>query len=142
MGHAVDDAQAHVGEAHAGDVLAQSHALAAFRGVLDSAAQVLADELDGFQMEHIGDGAVALGDVALNGMGVHTGGGGKALGHGSHHVGVNDGHFGDVVGVHADKFALLFHVGDDVVDGDLGGSAGGGGYRLVSSSATIIAREM
>ena len=41
------------------------HSLAAFRRVLDRTAQVLADELDGFQMEHIGDGAVALGDVAL-----------------------------------------------------------------------------
>ena len=67
--HGVDDAQTHIGEAHAGDVLAQSHALAAFRSVLDSAAQVLTDELDGFQMEHIGDGAVALGDVALDGVG-------------------------------------------------------------------------
>ena len=63
--HGVDDAQTHIGESHAGDVLAQSHALAAFRGVLHSAAQALADELDGFQMEHIGDDAVALGDVAM-----------------------------------------------------------------------------
>ena len=39
--HGVDDAQTHVGEAHAGDVLAQSHALAALRGVLHGTAQVL-----------------------------------------------------------------------------------------------------
>ena len=34
---------------------------------------------------------------------------------------------GHVVGVDADEFALLLHVGDDVVDGNLGGGAGGGG---------------
>src|SRR5699024_1591153 len=54
------------------------------------------------------------------------GGGGQPLGHGGHHVGIDHGHFGDVVGVHADELALLFHVGDDVVDGHLGGGARGG----------------
>ena len=127
--HGVDDAQTHIGEAHAGDVLAQSHALAAFRSVLDSAAQVLTDELDGFQMEHIGDGAVALGDVALDGVGqsIHTGGGSQALGHGGHHIGVDHSDLGDVVGIDADELALLLHIGDDVVDGDFSGSTGGGG---------------
>src|SRR5699024_1291167 len=87
-------------------------------------------QADCLQMEHIRDDAVALGDVALDGVGqsVHAGGGGQALGHGSHHVGVHHGDLGDVVGVHADELALLFHVGDDVVDGDLGGRAGGGGH--------------
>ena len=83
MRHAVHDAQAHIGESHAGDVLAQGHALAAVRIVLHGGAQAVADQLDGFQMEHIGNGAVALGDVALDGMGqgVHAGGGSEALGH-------------------------------------------------------------
>ena len=128
--HGVDDAQTHIGEAHTGDVLAQSHALAALRGVLHGTAQVLADELDGFQMEHIGDGAVALGDIALDGVGqsVHTGGGGQALGHGGHHIGIDHSDFGDIVGVHADELALLLHIGDDVVDGDLSRSTGGGGH--------------
>ena len=39
--HGVDDAQTDIGEAHTGNVLAQSHALAAFRRVLHRAAQVL-----------------------------------------------------------------------------------------------------
>src|SRR5699024_6100697 len=53
---------------------------------------------------------------------------GQSLGHGGHHIGVNNGHLGDVVGVHADEFAALLHVGDDVVDGDFGSGAGGGGH--------------
>ena len=128
--HAVDNAQANIGETHAGNVLTQSHAFAPFRGVLHSAAQALADQLDGFQMEHIGDDAVTLGDVTLNGMGqrIHTGGGSQTLGHGGHHVGVDHSDLGDIIGVHADELALLLHVGDDIVDGDLGSSTGGGGH--------------
>ena len=130
MCHGVDNAQTHIGEAHTGDVLAQSHTLAALRGVLHGTAQVLADELDGFQMEHVGDRAVALGDITLDGMGqcIHTGGSGQALGHGGHHIGVHHGDLRDVVGVHADELALLLHIGDDVVDGDLSRSTGGGGH--------------
>ena len=130
VGHGVHDAQADVGEAHARDVLAQGHALAALGGVLHRAAQVGGDQADGLQVEHVGDGAVALGDVALDGVGqgVHAGGGGQALGHAAHHVGIDHGDLGDVVGVHADELALLLHVGDDVVDGDLRGGAGGGGH--------------
>ena len=69
VSHAVHDAQTHIGEAHASNVLAQGHALPAFRGILHSAPQVLADQADGLQVEHIGNGAMALGDVALNGVG-------------------------------------------------------------------------
>ena len=128
--HGVHHAQAHVGEAHAGDVLAQGHAFPAFGGVLHSAPQGLGDDLNGLQVEHIGKLPGALGDVALDGVGqgVHAGGGGEALGHGGHHVGVNNGHHGDVVGVHADELPVLLHVGDDVVDGDLSGGAGGSGH--------------
>ena len=128
--HGVDNAQTHVGEAHTGNVLPQSHALAALRGVLYSAAQALADQLDGFQMEHIGNDAMTLGDVALDGVGqrIHTGGSGQTLGHGGHHIGVDHSDLGDIVGVHADELALLLHIGDDVVDGDLGSSTGSGGH--------------
>ena len=65
--------------------------------------------------------------IGGGGMGqcIHTGGSGQALGHGGHHIGVHHGDFRDVVGVHADELALLLHIGDDVVDGDLGSSAGG-----------------
>ena len=73
---------------------------------------------------------MTLGDVTLNGMGqrIHTGGGSQTLGHGGHHVGVDHSDLGDIVSVHADELALLLHVGDDVVDGDLGSSTGGGGH--------------
>ena len=128
--HGVHDAQTHVGEAHTGNVLAQSHALAALRGVLHSAAQALADQLDGFQMEHIGNDAMALGDVTLDGVGqrIHTGGGSQTLGHGGHHIGVDHSDFGDIVGIHADELALLLHIGNDIVDGDLSSSTGSGGH--------------
>ncbi|SCJ64255.1 Uncharacterised protein [uncultured Clostridium sp.] len=81
-------------------------------------------------MEHIGNGAVTLGDVALNGVGqsVHTGSSGQALGHGSHHIGVNDCNFRNVIGIDADELALLFHIGDDVVDGNFSSGAGSGGH--------------
>ena len=74
---------------------------------------------------------MALGDVALNGVGqgVHAGSCGQALGHAGHHIGVDNGDLGDVVGVHADELALLLDIGDDVVDRDLGSGAGGGGHR-------------
>ena len=59
----------------------------------------MSDELDGFQMEHIGDDAVALGDVALDGVGqsVHAGGGSQTLGHGGHHIGVDHSDLGEDV---------------------------------------------
>ena len=66
------------------------------------------------------------------GQGVHAGGGGEALRHGIHHLGVDDGDDGHVVRVHADELAAALQVGDDVVYRDLGGGAGGrrdGDYR-------------
>ena len=109
VGHGVDDAEADVREAHTGDVLAESHALAAGLVVLHGGAQVLRDQADGLEMEHVGDGAVTLGDVALDGVGqsVHAGGGGEGLGHGVHHLGIDHGDLGDVVHVHADELFLL-----------------------------------
>ena len=81
-------------------------------------------------MHHVGHLPGARGGVALDGVGkrVHAGGGGEALGHGVHHVRIDDGDLGDVVHVHADELALALHVGDDVIDRDLGGGAGGGGH--------------
>ena len=130
VGHGVSDAQAHIGEGHAGDELAQGHAFAALVLVVHGAPQALGDEPDGLQVQAVGQSPGGLGGVALNGVGqgIHAGGGGEALGHGGHHVGVHDGDVGDVVGVHADELALALHVGDDVVDGGLGGGAGGGGH--------------
>ena len=127
--HGVVHAQTHVGEAHTGHVLAQSHALAALGGVGHGPAQGGGDDADSLDVEHIRQSPGTLGDVALNGVGqsVHTRGGGEGSGHGGHHVGIHHGDDRDIVGVHANELALLLHVGDDVVDGDLGGGAGGGG---------------
>ena len=54
MGHGMDDAEAHIAEAHAGDILTESHALAAGLVVLHGSAQVFGDQADGLQMEHVG----------------------------------------------------------------------------------------
>lgn len=132
VSHGVVDTQADVGEAHAGDILTKSHALAAGAGLTglglgNGVAQVLADQLNSLKVEHVGELPGTLGGVALDGVGqsVHASGSGKAGGHGSHHVGVDDGDLGGVVGVDAHELADLLGVGDDVVDGHLGSSTGG-----------------
>ena len=132
VSHGVVDAQANVGEAHAGDILTKSHALTAGAGLAglglgDGVAQVLADQLDGLKVEHVGELPGALGGVAFDGVGqgVHAGSGGEAGRHRSHHAGVDDGDLGGVVGVDAHELADLLGVGDDVVDGHLGGGTGG-----------------
>ena len=132
VSHGVVDAQANVGEAHAGDILTKSHALTAGAGLAglglgDGVAQVLADQLDGLKVEHVGELPGALGGVAFDGVGqgVHAGSGGEASRHRSHHVGVDDGDLGGVVGVDAHELADLLGVGDDVVNGHLGSGTGG-----------------
>ena len=126
------DAQANIGEAHAGDILAKGHALAAGAGLAglglgDGVTQVLADQLNSLKVEHVRELPSTLGGVALDGVGqsVHTSGSGQAGGHGSHHVRIDDGNLGGVVGVDAHELADLLGVGDDVVDGHLGGGTGG-----------------
>ena len=81
-------------------------------------------------MEHVRHFPGALGDVAFNGVRqrVHAGGGRQALGHGGHHIRVHHGNFGNVVCIHTHEFALFLHIGDDVVDGHLGGRTCGGGH--------------
>ena len=77
MSHGVHDAQAHIGEAHAGHILAQSHALTTLVGVSNGTAQAIRDDLDGLDVEHIAHFPCTLGDVALDGVGqsIHAGGG-------------------------------------------------------------------
>ena len=78
-------------------------------------------------MEHIRQFPGRTGDIPFDGVGqgVHTGGGRQALRHGGHHIRVHDRDHGDVVRVHAYEFTVFLHVGDDVVDGDFRGRAGG-----------------
>src|SRR5690606_7286908 len=122
---------ADVGKAHAGDVLRDRHAVAATGGVgsVDGRRQVLGDHPDRLQREHVAHRPRGLGDVTLDGVRerVHAGGGGEALGHRIHEFAVNNGQHGDVVGIDAHHLLHGLLVGDDVVDGHLGGGAGGGG---------------
>ena len=84
---------------------------------------------DGLQVQAVGQSPGSLGGVAFDGVGqsVHAGGSGQALGHGGHHVGVNNGDIGNIINVDADELTLALHVGDNVVDGSFGSGAGGGG---------------
>ena len=80
-------------------------------------------------MEHIAYCASALCNITLDSVGkrIHTGCGGKSLRHRRHHFGINNSNLGDIVYVNANKFALFLNVGDNVVDGNLGGCTGGCG---------------
>ena len=69
VGHSVVDAKANVGEAHAGHILAKSHLFAAFGFIVDGAAKVVRNDLNGFDVEHVGEFPSATGDVALNRVG-------------------------------------------------------------------------
>ena len=44
-----------------------------------------------------------------------------------HHIRVNDRDLRNIIHIHADELAFALHISDDIVDGDLGGRAGGSG---------------
>src|SRR5699024_6052308 len=100
------------------------------------------NELDRLEVEHVGHLPGGLRGVALDGVGqgVHTGAGSEALGHGAHHLGVNNGADGHVVGVNADELAAALHVSDYVVYRDLSSSASGGGYSDNGSAGILGGR--
>ena len=131
VGHRVVDAEADVGEAHSGDVLAKGHSGAAGGLVGDGVAERGGDEADRLDVHHVRHRAGGLRYVALDRVGkrVHAGKRRKPLGHRRHHVGIDEGDDGDVVGIDADELALLLDIGDDVVDRNLGGCSGGSGNR-------------
>ena len=119
--HGVSDSKTYVGEAHTCDVLAESHSLTPLFGVCNSAAQGFGDQLDGFQMEHIGHFPCSFCGVALDSVGqsVHTGGSGQSFRHGGHHLRINNCDDRHVVRVNAYEFTFSLYVGDNVVDGNL-----------------------
>ena len=80
-------------------------------------------------MEHISHLPGASCGVAFNGMcqGIHTGRSGQSFWHGGHHLRIDNCHDGHVMRINADELALLFHIGDHVVDGHFGSGAGSGG---------------
>ena len=131
MSHRMRDAKADVGEAHAGDILAQRHAFAAFLFIGHGAAQRTGDDLNGLKMEHVGHFPGCLGRIAFNGMGqrIHAGRGSEPLWHRCHHIRIDDRDHRHIVRIHTDKFAFSLHIGDDIVDGHFRGGAGRGRYR-------------
>ena len=117
VSHRVDYAKTDVREAHACDILTESHALASLGSVFNGSAKRLRDYLDCLEVEHIAHCPCALGDVALDSVGqsVHACCGGQTFGHGGHHVGIDNGDHRNVVNVDADHLAVLFGVGDNIV---------------------------
>lgn len=83
VSHRMIDAETDVRKAHAGDILTESHSRAARRLIGDGIAQRRRNKADRLEMEHIGDRAGALCDIALDRVGesVHTRKSRKALGH-------------------------------------------------------------
>ena len=123
------NSQAHVGECHAGNELAQSHALTALVLIGNSTPQALCDQADSLQVQAVRQSPCALGGVAFDSVGqcIHACGSGQALGHGGHHIRIDDGDVRDIVHVHTDELALTLHIGDNVVDSSFSSSTSGGG---------------
>ena len=123
-------AETYIREAHACDILAESHSLSSFGSVCNRAAQRLGDNLDCLEVEHIRELPSALGDVAFDCVGkcVHTRCGGQTLGHCRHHFGVDYCNYGDIVGVYAHELSILLYVGYNVVYGNFCRRACRGGY--------------
>ena len=129
VGHGVGNAQTDIGECHTGNKLAQSHTVPSGIFIFHSAAQIFGDQANRFQIQAIGQFPCGFGDITFNGVGegIHTGGSGELGRHGGHHIRVNHGNIGNIVHVHADKFAFLLHIRDHIIDGGFSGSTGGGG---------------
>ena len=129
--HGVHDAKPYVRETHARDILTERHPLSALFGVGDRAAEGFGNQANRFQMEHIRHLPGAFGDIAFNRVRqrVHTRGSRQALGHRSHHFGIDHSNDGNVVYVHADEFALLFDIRNDIINRDLGRRARRRGNR-------------
>ena len=141
--HGMRDAETYVGICHCGDVLRQCHAFASVGISVHSLAQVLGDELDSFKIQAVGQFPGSFCGVALYSVSqrVHTGGSGKASGHRCHHVGIHDSDVGDVVGVNADEFADVLHVGNDIVYGGFRARAAGGGHCDSEHCAVLCRRN-
>jgi len=112
------DAEADVGEAHAGDVLAESHFFTSLQIAFYGFAQPFADDFNGLQMHHICQFPSALGDIAFDSMyqGIHTSESAQAFRHGCAHIRIDDGDDGDIVGIGTNEFTIFFFIGDDVID--------------------------
>ena len=130
------DAQTDIGKAHTCDILPKRHLLAADSGhpafcLRNGFAQVGRNDFYGLQVEHIGKLPSRLGGVALDCVGkrIHAGSCGKPSRHRSHHIGVDHGDIGDIVDIHAHKFANRIGVGNHIVDSYLCSRARSSGNR-------------
>ena len=120
VSHRVHDTQTDIREAHTGNVLRLGHTLTShdILTILHSVVEVLMNQLDGLELEHIAHGPGTRRDVAFDGVrqGVHTRSGGQTLRHRHHQLAVNHGAHRNVVRVYADHLLLVLLVRDDVVD--------------------------
>ena len=121
MCHGMSDTETYIGEAHTGNVLTQSHAFTTFLSVGYRTAQGLGNDLDGFQMEHIGHLPGCLGGVTFDCMGqcIHTGGSSQTLRHRRHHLGIYHSDNRHIMRIYAYELTLALYISDNVVDGNL-----------------------
>lgn len=124
MGHRMVDAEADVGKAHAGDVLAKGHFFPGLHVALDGFAEPFADDFNGFEVHHIRQFPGVFRDISFNSVdeGIHARSGAEFRRHRRDHIGVDDGDDGDVMGVTADEFTVFIRVRNDVVNRDFCGS--------------------
>ena len=118
--HGMCDSKSDIGKSHTCDILAESHAFASLFFVCNGTAQGFGDQLNGFEVEHICHFPGCFCSVSFDGVcqGIHTGRSSKSLWHGRHHLRIYDCDNWHIVWVNTYKFTLLFHIGNDVVDGN------------------------
>lgn len=126
--HGMCDSKSDIGKSHTCDILAESHAFASLFFVCNGTAQGFGDQLNGFEVEHICHFPGCFCSVSFDGVcqGIHTGRSSKSLWHGRHHLRIYDCDNWHIVWVNTYKFTLLFHIGNDVVDGNFCRSTSGG----------------
>ena len=121
------DAETDVRIRHCRNILRKRHSLASVRIIGNRLAEVLRDQLDRLEVQAVGKLPCRRSGIAFDRMGqrVHTCGGGKTLGHGGHHIRINDRDVRYVVRVYTDKLTLPLNISNDIVNRRLrAGTAG------------------
>ena len=121
MCHRMNNSKTNIGEAHTSYILSQSHSLAALRRIVNCAPQRFGNNLDRFQMEHIGHFPCALGNISLNcvGQSIHTGCCGQSLWHRCHHIRINNSNNRNIMGIYTNEFSLFLYICNNIVNGNL-----------------------
>ena len=131
MRHTVYQAKPNVGKSHPRHILAERHSFPRAGVSGNRAAQRAGDDLDGLEVQSIGQSPGAASEVPFDSMrqGVHAGSRLQRRRHSVHHIGIDKGHLRNIVRVDTDEFAPLFFIGDDIVNRHLRRGTRGGRHR-------------